>query len=56
MDWVDPNTSNLTKEREDNMSSLAAGFAARICKRVVSAKGETTPAFEVFGGKRPETV
>ena len=34
------------------MSSLAARFATRICKRAVSAQGKTTPCSEVPGGKR----
>ena len=32
MDLVDSNASNPTKEREDDMSSLATGFAARMRK------------------------
>ena len=33
------------------MSSLAIGFAARMCKLAASAQGETTLGSEVFGGK-----
>ena len=33
MDWVNPNTSDSI---EDDMSSLAAGFAVRMHKRVAS--------------------
>ena len=51
---VDPNSSYPTEEREDNMSSLAIGFAMWMRKRVASAQGETTPSFEVFGRKRPK--
>ena len=36
------------------MSSLAAGFAARISKRVASAQGETSPGFDVPDGKHPK--
>ena len=28
MDWVDPISSELTEEKEDDMSNLAVGFAA----------------------------
>ena len=47
VDWVEPNAMYLTKEREDDMSRLAAGFFVWMCKRVVSAQGETTPTSEV---------
>ena len=33
------------------MSSLAAGFAARMRKRAASAQRETTPVSRVSGGK-----
>ena len=33
------------------MSSLALGFIARMLKRVASSQWETTPGFEVPGGK-----
>ena len=42
MDWVDPISSELAKEREEYMSSLAVGCVARMCKRAVSAQRETT--------------
>ena len=54
VDWVDPNTSDLAEEREDNMSSLGVGFSAQIRKRAASAQEETTPSFEVYGGKHPK--
>ena len=37
MDWTDPTTSEPVKEREDNMSSLAAGFTERMRKRAASS-------------------
>ena len=37
MDWVDPNASSPTEKREDNMSSLVAGFAERMRKWTTSA-------------------
>ena len=39
------------EESEDNMSSIVAGFVARMHKRAASAHGETTPGSEVPGGK-----
>ena len=51
---MDPNASGPVKKREDNMSSLAVGFVAGMHKRAMSAEGETTPDFEVSGGKRPK--
>ena len=33
VDWVDSISSKLVEEREDDMSSLAAGFDVRMCKR-----------------------
>ena len=51
MDWVNPNTSDSI---EDDMSSLAAGFSARMHKRVASTQGETTPSSKVSGKKRPK--
>ena len=36
------------------MSSLTIGFATRMCKRATSAQEETTPGYEVLGGKRPK--
>ena len=44
----------LVEKSENDMSSLAVGFAARMRKRATSAQGETTPGFEVPGGKRPK--
>ena len=44
----------LVEKSESDMSSLAVGFAARMRKRATSAQGETTPGFEVPGGKRPK--
>ena len=52
VDWVDPNASDPIKEREEDMSSLAVEFAARICKQAARAQGETTPHSEVSGRKR----
>ena len=54
MDWVDPNASDTTKEREDDMSSLVSRFATRMSKRAASAQGETTPSSKVSSGKRPK--
>ena len=51
MDLVDPMASDLTEEMEDDMSSLVAGFAAQMCKRVANAQWDTTPSSQVFGGK-----
>ena len=51
VDLVDPIASDPAEEMEDNMSSLAAGFAARMCKKAANAQGDTTPSSEVFGGK-----
>ena len=49
---MDQISSELTEEREDDMSSLADGFFARMRKRAASVQGETTPGSEVPGGKR----
>ena len=54
VDWLDPPVSDPTEERKEYMSSLTAGFATCMCKRAVSAQGETTLGFEVFGRKRPK--
>ena len=51
VDWVDPIVSELTEEREDDMSNLTVGFFARMCKWAISAKGETTLGSEVPGDK-----
>ena len=37
MDWVDLNVSESAKKREDDMSSLAAGFAVRMHNWATSA-------------------
>ena len=54
MDWVDPISSEPAEEREGDMSSLAAGFVALMCKRASSAQGETTLGSEVSSDKRPK--
>ena len=41
VDLTDPTAREPAEEGEDDMSSLAAGFAAWMCKRVVSSQGET---------------
>ena len=51
MDWLDPLAGDPVKEREEDTSSLAVGFAARTCKRATNAQGETIPGSEVFGEK-----
>ena len=52
MDLVDPIASEPNEEREDDMSSLAAGFSMWMHKRAVRAQGETTPDSKVPGSKR----
>ena len=52
VDWVDPNASNPVEEREDDMSSLATGFAVRMCKQAASAQGKTTLGPKVSSRKR----
>ena len=54
MDWVDLNSSDSTKEMEDDMSSFTVGFSAQMCKRAMSAQGENTPDYEVSGEKFPK--
>ena len=54
MDWVDPISSELVEEREGDMSSLAYGFSAHMCKRVASPQRETTPCSEASEGKSPK--
>ena len=54
MDWLDPTTRDPTEEREEDMSSLAVGFAAWMGKREASAQGEATLGFKVSGRKRPK--
>ena len=51
VEWVDSIASDPAKEREDDMSSLAVGFAAEKCKRAASAQGETIPGSKVYGRK-----
>ena len=46
--------SELTKESEDDMSSLAIGFSAWMHKRATSTYKETIPGSEVPGNKRPK--
>ena len=41
MDWTGIICNELAEEEE--MSSLAARFTVRMCKRVVGSEGETTP-------------
>ena len=48
---MDPISSDPIEEREDDMSSLAAGFAMRMCKWAANAYEETILGFEVSGGK-----
>ena len=52
IDWADSNANSPTEEREDDMSSLAAEFIARMRKH--AAQGETASDFEVYGAKRPK--
>ena len=47
MDWMGIIANEPAEEKE--MSSLAAGFTLRMCKRAAGSEGETTPR---FGGKR----
>ena len=47
VDWVDPNANNPAEEKKNDMSSLAAGFTAWMCKLARSAQGETTLGSEV---------
>ena len=51
---MDPISSELDEERGDDMSSLAVGFVARVCKQAASAQGEITLSFEVLSGKCPK--
>ena len=53
MDWLDPHASDLAGEREEDMSSLAVEFVARMPKRAVSSRGETTLDSEASGRKHP---
>ena len=54
MDWLDPPASDSVEEREEDMFSLADGFATWMCKLAASAQGETTLGLEVFGRKHPK--
>ena len=54
VDWVDPNISDSTKEREADMSNLAAEFVAQMRKRAASSQRETTPGSEVSSEKLPK--
>ena len=51
---MDRITNEPTREREDDMSSLVAGFSAWMRKRAARAQGETTPGSEVPSNKRPK--
>ena len=42
------------EEMEEDMSSLAVGFATRMRKRAASSHGGTTLGFEVSSEKRPK--
>ena len=44
VDGVDPNASDLAEEREDNMSSLIAGFSLQMCKWAATAQGKLSLA------------
>ena len=48
---MDSIASDSTEEMEDDMSSLANGFATEMWKRDTSGQGETTPGSEVFDEK-----
>ena len=54
MDWVDPISSELDKEMEGDMSSLAVGFFVRIRKQATNEQGKTTPSLELSGDKPPK--
>ena len=54
VDWVDPISSEPAKEREGNMSSLAAGFATWMLKRAARSQGETTPGSKPSCEKCPK--
>ena len=45
-------SNESAEEREDDMSSLTAGFVTRMCKRATSPQGEITPCSEVPSSKR----
>ena len=54
VDWLDPLDSDPTKEREEDMSSLATGFAARMRKQAVSAQREITRDSIIYGERHPK--
>ena len=54
--WLDPHASDLAEEREEDISSLAVGFTARMPKRAVRSQGETTLGSEASGRKRPKQI
>ena len=51
---MDPLVGDLAKEREEDMSSLTAGFASRMHKRAMSTQRETTPDSIIYGEKNPK--
>ena len=51
---MDPGSIESAEEGE--MSNLAVGFAAQMCKRAVSAQGEANPCSKVPGGKHRKKV
>ena len=54
VDWTNATASEPTEKREDDMTSLTAGFATRMFKRAKSTQGETTPSSKVLGDKIPK--
>ena len=54
MEWTDPTVGEPAEESEDDMSSLAAGFATLMSKRAESFQVKTTPDPEVSINKRPK--
>ena len=54
MEWADRISSKQVEETEEYMSSLVAGFAARMRKRAASAQRETISCFERPDGKQPK--
>ena len=51
---MDPISSEPAKEREEDMSSLIAGFDARMRKQATSAQRKTTSGFEEPDDKQPK--
>ena len=45
VDWMDPTISKSAEEREVEISSLAVGFVARMCKLAAKDQEKTTPSF-----------